>query len=764
MNETEFKPDFQAAENFLSLLDFLEDDFTFQTFDDNQDRKAPSLTRVLHGDLEQHWDDLVRLNHAGAGIFVCINRTDLKGRTNTNITGVRAVWQEDDSGHAPELPIKPNIVVESSPNKFHRYILVDADRCPTPAEFRAVEECLVQDYGSDPGAKDIARVLRLPGFCHQKENRKKGLDGKPFMVHVVETNDTDTVSWEEIVKIFSPIKHCDDQAYDEDKPTPQTILDLQSALRHLENSADDRSTWIKFGHALKTLGPIGKALWMEWSVYSDKFDQEDAERTWRSFEPTTIGYKAIFAEAQKQSWINPGSRYLGVDVVTEFNSEGAEDGLATASSGDVKKTAMPPELLNPPGLVGRIADYSNGAALRDQPLMGVLAGLIAVSSLIDNQVVVGPWRTTLNLYVILVADTGEGKEAPRKAVKACLDSVHQLSHVKEAVSSGPALLRALSDSNRITLLFDEFGRLLRVASNPTSGHLYELMTEITKFYGLADSSHGGKAYAKKSDNVPPIPRPYVVVFATTTERSLTDALSHGDVVDGTLNRYLVVRTDNRQPDYRDPDSNMSEELLKALKYSVSMFEFSDSSSEHTAMAVSEEAKSTLIEFRTEADNKRVADPILGPLWARAFENAVKVAGILAFGLAATKESPLEELALDIECANWGILFTRWCIEGMVDLAADQVADTEVERVQNQMMGYFRDMTTNPVKHGAKRDKQWLLNNKQGLVSLSQITKRFQKVPLNIRRDALATLVESEDIYFQPGVVGGSKFYKLRHYG
>ena len=29
-------------------------------------------------------------------------------------------------------------------------------------------ERMISDYGSDPGAKDVSRVLRVPGFFHLK--------------------------------------------------------------------------------------------------------------------------------------------------------------------------------------------------------------------------------------------------------------------------------------------------------------------------------------------------------------------------------------------------------------------------------------------------------------------------------------------------------------------------------------------------------------------------------------------------------------------
>ena len=63
------------------------------------------------------------------------------------------------------LPIEPHITVESSPGKYHRYILVED--APLD-EVEAVQQRLVDDFGSDPNAKDISRVLRLPGFDHMK--------------------------------------------------------------------------------------------------------------------------------------------------------------------------------------------------------------------------------------------------------------------------------------------------------------------------------------------------------------------------------------------------------------------------------------------------------------------------------------------------------------------------------------------------------------------------------------------------------------------
>lgn len=53
---------------------------------------------------------------------------------------------------------------------------------------------------------------------------------------------------------------------------PETIQHLRSAL--LSMRADDRDLWIKCGMALKPLGEVGRGLWLQWSLTSEK-SQDD---------------------------------------------------------------------------------------------------------------------------------------------------------------------------------------------------------------------------------------------------------------------------------------------------------------------------------------------------------------------------------------------------------------------------------------------------------------------------------------------------------
>ena len=51
---TTIKPNAASAQAFLDILDPV-GVFTFQTFDDDKNRKATSLARILHGTLDKHY-------------------------------------------------------------------------------------------------------------------------------------------------------------------------------------------------------------------------------------------------------------------------------------------------------------------------------------------------------------------------------------------------------------------------------------------------------------------------------------------------------------------------------------------------------------------------------------------------------------------------------------------------------------------------------------------------------------------------------------
>lgn len=88
-----------------------------------------------------------------------------------------------------------------------------------------------------------------------------------------------------------------------DFATPTQLAELRSALASMRS--DDRDLWVANGQRLKRLGERGRALWIEWSQQSDKFDPADAARVWDSLSADRTGFQAVFADAQRRGWLNP---------------------------------------------------------------------------------------------------------------------------------------------------------------------------------------------------------------------------------------------------------------------------------------------------------------------------------------------------------------------------------------------------------------------------------------------------------------------------
>ena len=150
--------------NYALFADAFGTHHSFQTFDDKG--KNRRLIKQLHGTLEQHIQELWSLNKQGAGVFFTVNQTDLHGRTTTNIKSVRSVFIDLDGAPLPaKFDLEPQIIVNTSPDKYHVYWLVDG----MPLEsFTLYQQALAAKFNADPKVKDLPRVMRVAGFFHNK--------------------------------------------------------------------------------------------------------------------------------------------------------------------------------------------------------------------------------------------------------------------------------------------------------------------------------------------------------------------------------------------------------------------------------------------------------------------------------------------------------------------------------------------------------------------------------------------------------------------
>src|SRR5271165_6137721 len=159
-------------------------------------------------------------NHGGADIFVGMNPIgpEARRRTKDNVKEIRHTYLDLDEDAGASLQAirtsgdvpPPNFVLDTSPGKHQVIWRVEGvEREQGESLLRA----LASQYGGDPAATDISRLLRLPGFANRKYN-----DAFVVRVH----HETEAVY------------HLQDFQVQEDSPeSPRHLGDSQNSSRRI---------------------------------------------------------------------------------------------------------------------------------------------------------------------------------------------------------------------------------------------------------------------------------------------------------------------------------------------------------------------------------------------------------------------------------------------------------------------------------------------------------------------------------------------------
>lgn len=212
---------------------------TFQLFKDNPD--ADVYPRVLHGEWEAMYEQLDALNRRGAGIYFTPNGCDGRGRKAENVIELRS-WFVDVDGIPEERQKRgmirrllehqhaPSAIVETR-SGLHAYWYAVPGQDVDPIAFRQVEEGLIGYWGGDASAKDLPRVLRVPGFLHQKT-------AEPFIITTAYESEMSLYLAKELLAAFPP---------------PRAVWSPSSARR---DPIDAEDSWELVVRALASWRPI----------------------------------------------------------------------------------------------------------------------------------------------------------------------------------------------------------------------------------------------------------------------------------------------------------------------------------------------------------------------------------------------------------------------------------------------------------------------------------------------------------------------------
>ena len=158
----------QAREFITALTGSADSIVTFQAFYDPKGVTSPKgVAQIWHSTIDDSIEYIDYKQSQLAGIYVCINGTDLTGREIYNVNNLRVLFADYDGQVAPKWNLQPHFTQERDPTHGHAFWLIDAGDL-THDEWSILQKQIALYYDTDEQVIDPCRVVRLPGTVHLK--------------------------------------------------------------------------------------------------------------------------------------------------------------------------------------------------------------------------------------------------------------------------------------------------------------------------------------------------------------------------------------------------------------------------------------------------------------------------------------------------------------------------------------------------------------------------------------------------------------------
>lgn len=312
----------------------------------------------------------------------------------------------------------------------------------------------------------------------------------------------------------------------------------------------------------------------------------------------------------------------------------------------------------PPGLVGEVAQFIMEAAPRPVPEIA-LAGAVGFVAGISGRAY-NISRTGLNQYILLLANTGRGKEAialgTDKLMQAIKNTVPTSAEFTgpAVIASQPALVKWMEKAPAIYCIIGEFGNKMAEMANPkVNPHTLALKTAFLDIYGKSGAGgvYQSMAYSDKEKNTKQIFSPALTLIGESVPTRFYETLDEDIVADGLLPRFTIF-------EYVGPRPPISLTYMNARPQFATLEKLAALCAHSQTLAhnqrvqdvdMTDEAKALLDKFDKWADheiNSAKDMEVVAELWNRAHLKALKLAATVAVGI--NYVNPV----IDIQTATW----------------------------------------------------------------------------------------------------------------
>lgn len=686
----------EQTKQFLSLIDPETDKHLFAAYDYRKKKKG----RQYFGTLEEYEDTLKANNEDVYCIYSLINQSGNGSRKKEDITRCRAIWVEDDEERAKprvDFPIDPSIIVESSPNKFHYYWLTSTVDTET---WDQVMKTMVTEHGCDKNARDISRVMRLPGFNHRKK-----LKADPFICRIVESNGK-RYKWFEIKKHFPPLKKSEKKESKSDDEFAD--FDLAKAIKDIQESNNYHGSLASMSMSLsnRNMGRDEQYVLLKAvmdSVPEAKRREEWEERAGKEHLYECIDSAIAKVEAEKDE---EESEYISLDELDDVEDDEVEE--------------IPIEY--PPGLFGKLCEEIYEMAPHPNREVALSAGLGVIAGIVGRTYNVS--GAGLNVYITLLADTGIGKSNIKNTVNYVLNTgAFNLgsSRIGPSRITGPKAIYNALLSNKMSCVsvLEEAGFMHESTAGDGAGITRVLLDLYTSSgYGIWSSP---EEYSDTKNRIPALHSPALSIVSVSTPKIFIQALNNKRAEQsGELGRMMTLRSMGKKKYFnKNRRKNISKEHLTRVQELLTDTAANQSSDpEHELETHDVEIQEFMYgdsDYYVDKENeaKENHDMLRASLYSRSWMKCLKLAAIVSVYNGKVDEIGAEEYKWAKKLVDDEVLGIQANFSKGVDSDLEHLADTIVKPVIVKIL--------NGKKKSHRANEELI---KRGIITATQFKQAF----------------------------------------
>ena len=367
-----------------------------------------------------------------------------------------------------------------------------------------------------------------------------------------------------------------------------------------------------------------------------------------------------------------------------------------------KTLSEPKDLYNPPGIIKDIFEYSEKIAQIPQPALSMQSAL-GIGSVVAGRM----YRTDMNnyssLYFMCIAKSGQGKENTKTVVESVLDNAgHMDLMAGDGYTSSGAVYSLLRHKPTHITVMDEFGKRLESIAKASNSNKEDALQVLMESWGRCHGTIRPDNYSlmnmtskqqKEAMDRSTI-KPAITLLGMSVPKNFYGALSTGRIVDGFLNRFIVVesklpRVVGKMVPFIEPSHNVCEWVRKIRETKNEMEELSKNNAEldfkQRVLIFDSDSKKLLtnLAYKLIEEQDELEKTGLEVLLSRTREKAMRLALICALA-----DNPKTTIIRG-DVTKWAIDYVYYYDHLLVNNCEDKVAGSETEGKIKQVLSFIR---------------------------------------------------------------------------